>query len=280
MLASALIVFREVLEAGLIVGIVLAATEGARGRGRWIAGGVSAGLAGAMLVAMFAQRLSDAFAGAGQDVFNAAILAAAVLMLGWHVAWMSRHARELSAEMKALGASVARGDRTLLAMAVVVAIAVLREGAEVVLFLFGVAVSGGTNPAAMALGGLLGVAGGVGVAWLLYRGLLAIPARALFSFTNGLVTLLAAGMAGQAAVHLARADKVPTFGDQLWDTSGWLPDDGLIGRALHALVGYSDRPMGVQVGAYAAVLVGLLMLGRMAARTAARPAPIGQSSRP
>jgi len=279
MFASALIVFREVLEAGLIVGIVLAATEGARGRGRWIAGGVGAGLAGALLVAMFAQRLSDAFAGAGQDVFNAAILTAAVLMLGWHVVWMSRHARALSAEMKALGASVARGDRTLLAMAVVVAIAVLREGAEVVLFLFGVAASGGTDPAAMTLGGVIGVAGGVGVAWLLYRGLLAIPARALFSFTNGLVTLLAAGMAGQAAVHLARADEVPTFGDQLWDTSRWLPDDGLLGRALHALVGYSDRPMGVQVGAYAAVLVGLLMLGRIAGQMAAKTAPISRSSR-
>jgi high-affinity iron transporter len=272
MLAAALIVFREVLEAGLIVGIVLVATVGVRGRGRWITGGLAAGLAGALLVAVFAQRLSDAFAGSGQDVFNAAILLAAVVMLGWHVVWMSRHARELTSEMKALGAEVASGDRTLLAMAVVVAIAVLREGVEVVLFLFGVAASGGTDPAGMIIGGLLGVAGGAFVAWLLYRGLLAIPARALFAVTNGLVTLLAAGMAGQAAVHLAHADKVPTFGDQLWDTSSWLPDDGLAGRALHALVGYSDRPMGVQVGAYVVVLVGLLALGRLAGR-ALEPRP-------
>lgn len=278
MLAAALIVFREVLEAGLIVGIVLVATEGVRGRGRWVVGGLGAGLAGAVLVAIFAQRLSDAFAGSGQDVFNAAILIAAVVMLGWHVIWMSRHAREMTTDMKALGASVARGDRTLLAMAVVVAIAVLREGAEVVLFLFGVAASGGTDPAAMAGGGLLGVASGAVIAWLLYRGLLVIPARALFSVTNGLVTLLAAGMAGQAAVHLARADKIPTFGDQLWDSSRWLPDDGLFGRALHALVGYSDRPMGIQVGAYAAVLVGLFALGKIAGGAAAKSATVSRSA--
>jgi high-affinity iron transporter len=264
MFAAALIVFREILEAGLIIGIVLVATEGVRGRGRWIAGGLAAGLAGAVLVALFAQRLSDAFAGSGQDMFNAAILLAAVVMLSWHVIWMSRHARELSADIRALGASVASGDRTLMAMSIVVAVAVLREGAEVVLFLFGVAASGGTDPAAMLTGGLLGVVGGAFVAWLLYRGLLAIPARALFAVTNGLVTLLAAGMAGQAAVHLAHADKVPSFGDQLWDTSKWLPDDGLVGRALHALVGYSDRPMGVQVGAYLAVLVALFALARLA----------------
>jgi high-affinity iron transporter len=273
MFAAALIVFREILEAGLIIGIVLVATEGVRGRGRWIAGGLAAGLAGAVLVALFAQRLSDAFAGSGQDMFNAAILLAAVVMLSWHVIWMSRHARELSADIRALGASVASGDRTLMAMSIVVAVAVLREGAEVVLFLFGVAASGGTDPAAMLTGGLLGVVGGAFVAWLLYRGLLAIPARALFAVTNGLVTLLAAGMAGQAAVHLAHADKVPSFGDQLWDTSKWLPDDGLVGRALHALVGYSDRPMGVQVGAYLAVLVALFALARLAgAAPGVRPA--------
>ena len=72
MLAAALIVFREVLEAGLIVGIILAATEGVRGRNGWIAGGIAAGLLGAGLVALCAQQLADAFAGAGQNVFNAA----------------------------------------------------------------------------------------------------------------------------------------------------------------------------------------------------------------
>ncbi|HEX7759442.1 MAG TPA: FTR1 family protein [Caulobacteraceae bacterium] len=266
MLAAALIVFREVLEAGLIVGIVLVATEGVRGRGRWIAGGVGAGLLGAALVAAFAQRLSDAFSGSGQAVFNASILIAAVLMLSWHILWMSRHARELTSDMKALGGAVASGERTLLAMAVVVAVAILREGSEVVLFLYGIAASGGGEPMAMLWGGLIGVAGGVSVAWLIYRGLLAIPTGALFTVTNVLVALLAAGMAGQAAVYLAKANAVPSLGDEVWDTSGILRDDGLLGRALHALVGYSDRPMGVQIAAYVAVLVALVALGRVIGR--------------
>jgi high-affinity iron transporter len=261
MLAAALIVFREVLEAGLIVGIALVATEGVAGRGRWIAGGIGAGLLGATLVAVFAQKLSDAFSGSGQAVFNAAILIAAVLMLGWHIVWMSRHASELTRDMKALGRSVAAGERTLFAMAVVVTVAILREGSEVVLFLYGVAASGGSQPVAMLLGGLIGVAGGVAIAWLIYRGLLAIPTAALFSVTNAMVALLAAGMAGQAAVYLANANAIPALGDQVWDTSGLLPDDGLLGRALHALVGYSDRPMGVQIVAYLTVLVTLIALG-------------------
>ena len=103
MLAAALIVFREVLEAGLIVGVVLAATEGIAKRGRWIAGGIGAGVLGAGLVALFAQQLSEAFQGSGQAVFNAAILIAAVLMLSWHILWMSRHARTMVHDMKTLG---------------------------------------------------------------------------------------------------------------------------------------------------------------------------------
>ncbi len=276
MFAAALIVFREVLEAGLIVGVVLAATEGFPRRGRWIAAGVAAGVFGAGLVAVFAQQLSDLFAGSGQSVFNAAILIAAVLMLSWHILWMSRHAREMVRDVETLGARITAGEATLLAMATVVAVAVLREGSEVVLFLYGIASASGTQPAAMLAGGLVGVAGGAAVSWLIYRGLLAIPTARLFAVTNALVALLAAGMAGQAAVFLAQANWVPSLGDQLWDTSALLSDASLPGRALHALAGYSDRPMGVQVLAYLAVLVALIGLGRLtgARKDPPRAAPI------
>jgi high-affinity iron transporter len=262
MLAAALIVFREVLEAGLIVGVVLAATEGVVGRGRWIAGGVVAGALGAGLVALFAQQLSALFQGSGQAVFNAAVLIAAVLMLSWHILWMSRHAREMVRDFNALGGRIRSGDATLFAMATVVAVAVLREGSEVVLFLFGIAASGGADPIAMLAGGLLGVAGGAMISMAIYRGLLAIPTGKLFAVTNGLVALLAAGMAGQAAVYLVQANLIPSLGDQVWDTSWLLRDDGLIGRALHALVGYSDRPMGVQLAAWFIVLAVLICVGR------------------
>jgi high-affinity iron transporter len=242
--------------------VVLAATEGVAARGRWIAGGVAAGVLGAGLVALFAQQLSQAFQGSGQAVFNAAILIAAVLMLSWHILWMSRHAREMVREFKTLGQKISSGDSDLFAMATVVAVAVLREGSEVVLFLFGIAASGGANPMAMLSGGLLGVAGGGAVSFAIYRGLLAIPTGKLFAVTNGLVALLAAGMAGQAAVYLVQAGLIPSLGDQVWDTSWLLRDDGLVGRALHALVGYSDRPMGVQLVTWAAVLTVLIALGR------------------
>ncbi len=272
-LPSALIVFREVLEAGLIVGVVLAATEGVARRGRWIAGGIAAGVLGAMLVAAVFQQISDAFSGVGQDVFNAVILIAAVCMLSWHIIWMSKHSREMVRDMKTLGRKLTTGETTLAAMATVVAVAVLREGSEVVLILSGIVAGGGVDPAAMLAGGALGVAGGAAVSFVLYRGLLVIPTGKLFAVTNGLIALLAAGMAGQAAVHLAQANLIPSLGDQLWDTSGFLRDDSLLGRVLHALFGYSDRPMGVQLLVYLLVLATLLTAGRLIGSAPKRASP-------
>lgn len=262
MLASLLIVFREVLEAGLIVGIVLAATQGIARRGAFIAGGIAAGVAGAGVLAIFAGAISNALSGNGQEVFNATILILAVIMLGWHTIWMASHGRQMAAEMKALGRAVGAGEKSLFAMAVVVAVAVLREGAEVALFLYGIAASSTEGAGALIAGGLLGIAAGAAVSYVLYRGLVAIPLKRLFAVTGWLVSLLAAGMAGQAAATLAGADLIPAWGYQLWDTSWLLSQDSLAGRALHALVGYSDRPMGVQVAAYLVVLVTLATLGR------------------
>src|SRR5690242_15058345 len=128
MLSSLIIVFREVIEAGLIVGIVLAATKGVFRRGLWVALGVAAGVVGACLVALFAGEISNLFEGSGQELFNASILLLAVMMLTWHNVWMASHGREIAREMKAMGAAVSTGQRTLTALAVVVGVAVLREG--------------------------------------------------------------------------------------------------------------------------------------------------------
>ncbi|MBB2201555.1 FTR1 family iron permease [Gluconacetobacter tumulisoli] len=266
MLGSLLIVFREVMEAGLIVGIVLAATRGIAGRGLWVAGGIGAGVVGAAIVALFAGALSQSLSGNGQDVFSASILCLAVLMLGWHIIWMSRHGREMARDMRAVGASVASGGRSLAALAVVVAVAVLREGVEVALFLYGIAVSTGAGLVPMLTGGLLGVAAGAALSWALYRGLVVIPMKHLFAVTGLLVAVLAAGMASQAAALLANDDLIPALGYDIWDSSWLLSDGSMAGRAAKALAGYSDRPTGIQVITWVVTLLILTVAGHRVGR--------------
>jgi high-affinity iron transporter len=258
MLATLLIVFREIIEAGLIVGIVLAATKGVRWRGLWVGYGVAGGVAGACLVAAFAGELSGLFQGSGQEMFNATILLLAVAMLAWHNVWMASHGRAIAREMRAVGTAVAEGRRSMLALAIVVGVAVLREGSEVVLFLYGIASSGGASTPAMLAGGALGILAGAGMSALMYLGLLSIPPQRLFAATSGLITLLAAGMAAQAVGFLEQGGYLEQMSTPLWDTSWLLPQDGIVGRMLHTLVGYTDSPTGAQLVAYLLV-VGLIV---------------------
>src|SRR3982751_2147807 len=232
MLATLLLVFREVLEAALIVSIVAAATRGVARRGAWIGGGIALGVLGACLVALFANGIADAMSGMGQEWFNACVLLAAVAMIGWHVIWMSRHGRELAMQMKEVGSAVSSGNRPLTALLVVVAIAVLREGSEVVLFGYGLLASG-SSAGALALGGALGIVAGAGVGFAMYFGLLKIPMKHFFTATNGLLVLLAAGLASEAAGKLVQADALPTLVDTLWDSSWLLSDESVLGRTLH-----------------------------------------------
>lgn len=262
MLGALIVVFREAIEAGLIVGIVLAATRGVPGRGGYVVVGVVAGMLGAGIVAMFAGAISDLFEGAGQELFNAGVLALAVLMLTWHNVWMARHGREIAAEMRGLGTAVSEGSRPLTALAIVVGIAVLREGAEVVLFLYGI-VASGTDVPDLLLGGTLGLAGGAALSALTYLGLVSIPARYIFSVTSVMIALLAAGMAAQSVQFADSAGLIHIGSATMWDTSHWLPESGLAGKLLHTLVGYTERPTLLQLCVYVATLAVTWVLMRM-----------------
>ena len=257
MFGTALIVFREILEAALIIGVIAAATKGVPARGRWLVAGTLLGLAGSALVAASMEGIAQFADGIGQELFNAAILGVAVLMLAWHSIWMAGHGRALAVEARTIGSAIRDGQRTLSVLLVVVAIAVLREGAETVLFLYGVALSGSSSLVEMVTGGALGIAGGVVVGVTLYLGLLRIPVRLFFAVTSALVLLLAAGMAAQAARFLVQADVLPSLRSPLWDVSSVLPNESAVGAVLHGLIGYDAHPAGIQVVFYAVVAIAI-----------------------
>src|SRR5262249_27069563 len=219
MLATAIIVFREVLEAALIVGIVMAASRGAGQRGLWVSGGIAAGVLGAGCVALFAEAIAAAAAGMGQELFDAAILFAAVGMLGWHNVWMRRHGRELAGAAVQLGNAVRSGARPLWALAAAVALAVLREGSEVVLFLYGIALGGNGGPVAMGVGGVIGLVLGAAAGGGVYLGLGSLPMRHPFSGAGWVVPLLPAGPASHGAALLLRARALPAVAARFCDTA-------------------------------------------------------------
>lgn len=260
MFAASLIVFRESLEAALFIGIVAAATRQLVGRTRWLSAGVGVGAVGALLLALVAQHISTWADGIGQDLVNIGVLSLALAMLIWHCVWVTTHARELAADARQLGSDVQKGQRKPWALLVAVALAVLREGAETVLFVGGSLTGTASTARAALLAGGIGLALGAALGWLLYAGLSRIPVQRLFWITNVLVALLAGSIASQLAKALGQAGFIEAWTTPMWDSSHALATDSALGTVLHALVGYDAQPSGAQLVSYLAVLT-LIYLG-------------------
>jgi len=272
MLNAALIVFRETLEAALIIGIVAAATRQIARNGLWIALGVAIGLAGAVGVASLAGQIGQWAKGMGHELFNAAVLAIAVVMLAWHNIWMASHGRQLADDARKIGSSATSGELAISAVTVAVALTVLREGSETVLFFFGIFAGARASVADLVQGCLLGLLAGAIAGVLIYRGLMRIPVRHFFTVTAWLLLLVAAGMAAQLAQILIQADLIPAIVQPLWDTTAIVAPDSALGTFLHALVGYEAQPSATQVFFAGVVLVSVMLASRRARRKGAKVA--------
>lgn len=260
MFATAIIVFRETLEAALFVGIVAAATRGLAGRTQWLAGGVFVGILGALALAAGASKISALADGIGQDLVNVGILSLALVMLAWHCIWVSTHGKDMSQDARQLGSSVRTGTRSPRALIAAVVLAVLREGAETVLFVAGLATGTPGSSQSVLLGVSLGVLGGVVIGLMIYFGLSKVKPHNLFAVTNTLILLLAAAIASQLARALAQSGLVDLWSSTLWDSSAVLRTDAPFGVLLHALVGYDAQPSGLQLAFYLGTLL-IISLG-------------------
>jgi high-affinity iron transporter len=267
MFSTAIIVFREVLEAAIIIGIIAAATRNVPSRNTWISAGLLLGLLGSALVAASASTISNLADGVGQELFNALILGAAVLMLAWHSIWMASHGKQLATSAHNVGKAIRDGASERSVLLAVIGIAVLREGAETVLFLYGIATSEQVDVSTLLLGGFAGIVAGMSVGYALYKGLLRIPLHWFFTATSALVLLLAAGMASQMARYLIQADMIPSLLSPIWDTSSVLPEKSVPGLLLHSLVGYDASPAAMQLVFYVTTLVAIIAGMKLVNRT-------------
>lgn len=252
----AIVVFREVLEIALILGILTSASKEIVNRGRWILGGLFLGIIASILLALFTDKISSSLDGMGQEFFNGLILLSASFMIGWTVLWMQKHAKSLSGELKRLTHSVKEGRKPLYALSIVVLLSVIREGAEIVLFSYSYFVSGvGIYQiivgivAGLFCGSLLGLA--------LYFGLLKAFGRYFFLISSWLLIFFASATASSGIRFWGDAKIVDPIIDPFIDLSSTLSQQSILGKFLHITIGYIDKPSLAQIITYFTVLVGL-----------------------
>ena len=261
MIGAFVIVFREILEAALVVGIVAAAVKGMPHRGRRVSAGVALGVSGAALIAAGLGAIARFAYGNGQEIFEAGVLFSAGLMLAWHNIYMAHHGRELAHKLNAVGAAVLAGRASLVMLVGVTAIAVMREGSEIALFLYGIAASG-IRGIPLLGGSLLGLAAGTTVGFVLFLGLSRIPMKRLFQVSGWIILFIAAGMIARGAQFLIQAGYLPPLVSHVWDSSAIISGNGILGRGLGALAGYTPAPSLMQLLFWVGSFIGIAILMR------------------
>lgn len=264
--ATFIIVFRETLEAGLIVGIILAMLSRLRAMryASYVWAGTGAAVAASAAAGWALASLAGAAQGRWEQFLEGAISLAACGVLTWMVFWMDRQARRLRPELEGhVEGAVSRQE--LPALVLLPFFAVFREGAETVLFL--VAVAARSSQAVSVVGGLLGALLAAGVTALIFVGGRRVPLKALFRGTGALLLVLGAGLLAYGVHELEELGWLPPLIPHVWNINHLLNEKEGVGAFLKALFGYNGNPSLLEVLAYASYLVGVSLALR-------RPPPL------
>jgi high-affinity iron transporter len=273
MVGAYLILLREGFEAALIVGIILAtlARMEAMSQARYVLAGVGCAVLASIGFALVADRISDLFEGAGQEVMNGSILIVAAIMITYVIVWMKESRKQIEQHLTAEVKQHLTGRGV--GLFILAFVSVFREGAESVLFLWAIVAGGGEDTASVVSGGLMGLASAVLIAWLLFQGGRRVPLKTFFDVTTVLLVLLAAGMLARGAGYLVAVDWLPALIYGVWDTNALLPERGGLGGVLAILFGYNANPTLMEVFFYLGYL--LLVVGwlKYSGRVAQPPVP-------
>jgi high-affinity iron transporter len=272
--ATYLVTLREAFEASLLLGLVYTYLDkvGARAQFRWVTLGGALGLGASVAMGIAVTFLSGPLLDLGPDLIGAAVFFFAVVLLTWHAWWMQQHAQGIKSQIHQR-IEQARATQRLWIVGLIAFTGVFREGAETVLFLWGIMAQAGSVAGwTSALGGFAGVATAAFLGWAIFCGGRSVSLPKFFAITTVLILFLAAGLFSTGVGRLQGLGLLPMM-SPLWDTSAILPDDSVAGSFLSGLVGYRARPSLLEVMAYVAYLSGgaLLLFGHSLRRPLATP---------
>jgi high-affinity iron transporter len=203
--------------------------------------------------------LSGPLADVGPDLIALVVIFGAVMLLTWHGWWMGRHAREMRGDLQRR-IDTAQASHQLWMVGLIAFTGVFREGAETVLFLWGLAtqITGMTGWGALA-GGSAGLVAAATLGWLVFQGGRRLSVQRFFGVTSVLILFLAAGLFSAGIGRLQGIGLLPG-GDPLWDTAWLLDDHGVVGGFLSGLIGYRARPSALEIVGYVVYLAGATAL--------------------
>ncbi len=249
------VVFREFLEVALLLGVVMAVTRNIKHSRTYIMIGMMLGVIGSSLLAFVAGALSESMGGLGDEVFDSIIILLTVVIIGWTVIWMQGYGARLKENLRTLSSNIDSGVTSRFTLTLVVAVTILREGAEIILIIYGLVAKKSADINDYILGVGLGAVLGTILGVAIYLGLIRFAGKYIFKVSSILLLLLAAGLAAEAAGILTSSGFITTFTEQVWDSSWLINDRSIWGKMLNATVGYNTKPNGMQLIFYVGTIL-------------------------
>lgn len=283
MLPTFLVVLREAFEAALVLGIVYTYLRkiGRPQHYRYVTAGAVLGVLASIGIGVAVSYLSGPLLDLGPDLVSAGVLFLSVGVLTWMLVWMRRHARAIRGQVQRR-IDEAESRSQVWVIATVAFAGVFREGAETVLFVWGLIAQATTGAGwSSVIGGVLGVAVAAVLAFAIFTGSKAVSLPTFFTVTSVLLLVLAAGLLSAGVGRLQGLGLLPLTGD-LWDTSSILDERSLLGVLLSGLAGYRARPTSLEVAAWVLylLLAGALLFGSRPTRRSAPRSEIATESTP
>jgi high-affinity iron transporter len=271
MLSGFLLAVREGFEAVLVLSIVIGVLH-KMGRSELapsVWAGAASAIIGSILIAVGLNLLGSAFSGPGEPLFEGSALLLAAGVLTWMNFWMRKQAGPLANKIES-EASLPNLSRARKALFFLAFLTVIREGAELSVFLLAVSLT--ASRIQELVGAVLGLAAAVLLGWALLSTSRRMNIKLFFRYTNAFMILFAAGMVGLGIGEFNEIGWIPALVAHLWNLGGLLPDQSLVGQILHTLVGYTSSPSLTQVIAYLAylgLLAGIILWRRRPTRASA-----------
>lgn len=255
MLAGILITIREGLEAFLIVGILLGylAKLNQRKYSRYVWAGSVAGVLISAVLAFLFQSLKIEFEGVASEIFEVSVAGIAILVLSYMIVWMQKQSKDLKGNLQTKVQNVLSQNQVW-GLVILAFVTIIREGIETALFLTAV------NGDGLLVGALIGLGIAAMLAFVLFQTTLKLDLRKFFLVTGWLLIFVAAGLVSHSVHALGELRVMPQIIGHIWNLEWLISDNSLLGRLLHAFVGYESAPSLMQAIAYIAYI---FIIGKM-----------------
>lgn len=257
----AIVVFRESLEIAFLLGVILAITKPIKNSKIYVIFGTLFGFVLASTFAIFARYIINSFDDLGDEIFNASIILITSLMIIWTIVWMQGYTKKIKNNLGKLSEEIKAGRASKIMIILVVAMAIFREGSEIILFIYSIASTNQIEASDYIIGLSIGCFLGFLTGTALYLGLVKYARKYVFNISAILLTLIAAGLASDAAGILTSSGIIESLSDELWDSSWIINDQSITGKMLHIIIGYDSRPNLMQAMFYlGTIAITILMI--------------------